>query len=223
MVDQRMVAGHLNAVQDVDKKDLHKVISVSCLDDNVLEIVSRSQINGVHDKIAGAILAALIIIKVSDLAGDAVGRAQPLATPAYLVEGEATTPAAKTQAKSAPTPSAIAAIGPLLAAANAESGKSVARKCTTCHSLKKGGKDKVGPALWGIVGAKKAGRSYQYSSVLKGLGGIWDYAALNAFLANPKAYAPRSKMSFAGVKRDADRAALILYLRSLSDSPFPLP
>jgi cytochrome c len=180
------------------------------------------------NRIVGAILAALIVVKVSDLAGGAMGRPQPLAKPAFLVKGEGGAPDAKTEAKAqtdkpAAKPGSGADIGPLLAAASAESGKSVARKCTTCHSLKKGGKDKVGPALWGIVGAKKAGRSYKYSSVLKGLGGIWDYAALNAFLANPKAYAPRSKMSFAGVKRDADRAALILYLRSLSDSPFPLP
>ncbi|MEE8222853.1 MAG: cytochrome c family protein [Alphaproteobacteria bacterium] len=175
------------------------------------------------NRIAGAILTALIIIKVSDLAGDAVGQAQPLAKAAYLVEGEAATPAAKTQAKSAATPGAIAAIGPLLAAASAESGKSVARKCATCHSLKKGGKRKVGPALWGVVGAKKASRSFRYSSALKGLGGVWDYAALNAFLASPKAFAPGNKMTFTGVKRDSDRAALILYLRSLADSPLPLP
>ena len=176
------------------------------------------------NRIAGAILTALIIIKVSDLAGDAVGQAQPLAKAAYLVEGAAATPDAKAKAKAqADKPAAVTPIGPLLAAASAESGKSVARRCTTCHSLKKGGKRKIGPALWGVVGAKKASRSFRYSSALKGLGGVWDYAALNAFLASPKAFAPGNRMAFAGVKRDADRAALILYLRSLADSPLPLP
>lgn len=180
------------------------------------------------NKIAGAILMALIIIKVADLAGDAVGQAQPLAKPAYLVAA-ATAPDANTEAKAATDkpgaagPGSGAAMGPLLAAASAESGKSLARKCTTCHSLKKDGKNKVGPALWGVVGAQKAGRSFRYSSALKGLGGVWDYAALNAFLASPKAFAPGNKMPFAGIKRAADRAALILYLRSLSDSPLPLP
>jgi cytochrome c len=112
----------------------------------------------------------------------------------------------------------------LLAAASAKSGKSMARKCAICHSLKKGGKARVGPALWGIVGTKKAAGSFRYSGALKGLGGVWDYAALNMFLANPKAFAPGNKMSsFAGIKKDTDRAALILYLRSLSDSPVPLP
>ncbi|TDI67553.1 MAG: cytochrome c family protein [Alphaproteobacteria bacterium] len=180
------------------------------------------------NKIAGAILMALIIIKVADLAGDAVGQAQPLAKPAYLAAAAAA-PGAKTEAKAAADkpgaagPGSGAAMGPLLAAASAESGKSLARKCTTCHSLKKDGKNKVGPALWGVVGAQKAGRSFRYSSALKGLGGVWDYAALNAFLASPKAFAPGNKMPFAGIKRAADRAALILYLRSLSDSPLPLP
>ena len=171
------------------------------------------------NKIAGAILTALIILKVGDLAGDAFGQAQPLAKPAYLV-GATAAPAAKTEAEVA---SRSTASGPLRAAASAEKGKSVSRKCTTCHSLKKGGKHKVGPALWGIVGAKKAAKSFRYSGALKGLGGVWDYAALDAFLASPKGFAPGNKMPFAGIKRDADRAALILYLRSLSDSPLPLP
>jgi cytochrome c len=179
------------------------------------------------NKIVGAILMALIIIKVSDLAGDAMGRPQPLAKPAYLVEGTATAPDAKIQANAKtakPAAAKPAAIGPLLAAASAKTGKSVARKCATCHSLKKGGKTKVGPALWGVVGTKKAAGSFRYSNVLKGLGGVWDYAALNMFLADPKAFAPGNKMSsFAGIKKDGDRAALILYLRSLSDSPVPLP
>ena len=178
------------------------------------------------NKIVGAILTALIIIKVADLAGDAMGRPQPLAKPAYLVEGAATATQAKAETgkPTAAKPGPGAAIGPLLAAASAKRGKSVARKCTTCHSVKKGGKAKVGPALWGVVGAKKAAGSFQYSGALKGLGGVWDYAALNVFLANPKAFAPGNKMaSFAGIKKDTDRAALILYLRSLSDSPVPLP
>ena len=172
------------------------------------------------NKIVGAILTALIIIWASDLVGGAMGRAHPLAKPAYLVGGQAAAPAAKTEAKAAAKP---AAIGTLLAAASAEKGKSVARKCTICHSVKKGGKHKVGPALWGIVGTKKAAATFKYSSALKGLGGVWDYAALDAFLANPKGFVPGNKMPFAGIKRGTDRAALILYLRNQSDSPPPLP
>jgi len=180
------------------------------------------------NRIVGAILTALIIVKVSDLAGGALGQAKPLAKPAYLVERATAAPQdTKTAGTNKPVvakPSLGTAIGQLLAAANAESGKMVARKCTICHNLKKGGKAKVGPALWGIVGAKKAAGSFKYSGALKGLGGVWDYTALNTFLTIPKAFAPGNKMSsFAGIKKDTDRASLILYLRSLSDSPIPLP
>lgn len=177
-------------------------------------------------KVVGAVLAALIIVKVSDLAGSAMGRPHPLAKPAYVVGGAAAEPDTKTDsgkpAEEKPAPAA--AIGALLAAAKAENGKSVARKCTVCHSIDKGGKAKVGPPLWGVVGSKKATGSFAFSDALKSLGGVWDYAALNKFLADPKGFAPGTKMAaFGGIKKDSERAALILYLRSLSDNPPPLP
>ena len=207
------------------------------------------------NKIIGAVLLVLIVIKVADLVADAGGVPKPLAKPAYVLGGEAPAtaesrpeakPGTKTEAKADPQPqpepaatppkaetaetkakaqpkAQVAAIGPLLAAASADKGKSVARKCAICHDLKKGGKNKVGPALWGVVGANKAGRSFRYSKALKALGGSWDYAALDGFLANPKTFVPGNKMTFPGIKTDGDRAALILYLRSLSDSPIPLP
>ncbi len=184
------------------------------------------------NKIIGAVLLVLIVVKVADLAAGAGGPPKPMAKPAFVLGGEAPgTPEAKAEGKAevpetkttAKPKSQVAAIGPLLAAASAAKGKSMARKCATCHDLKKGGKNKVGPALWGIVGAKKARRSFRYSKALKAAGGDWDYAALNGFLKNPKAYLPGNRMTFSGIKRDGDRAALILYLRSLSDSPLPLP
>lgn len=172
-------------------------------------------------KIFGAVLAALIIVKVSDLVGGAMGRPHPLAKPAYLVAGAPAAPeASKPKAKK---PAALPAIGPLLASASVERGKSVAHKCKVCHNLNKGGKIKVGPPLWGVVGAKKARQSFPYSDALKSLGGVWDYAALNHFLVNPRGFAPGTKMTFSGIKNDSDRAAVILYLRSLSDNPPPLP
>lgn len=178
------------------------------------------------NRIAGAVLFTLTVIKVADIAGDATGHVTPLAKPAYVIGGDAQAggeakPEGDTQtAKAAEGP---APIGPLLASASADKGKSVARKCATCHDFSKGGKDKLGPALWGIVGSKVGEGSFRYSDALKKLGGNWDYSALNKFLANPKGYAPGNKMAFAGIKNDGDRAALILYLRSLSDSPVPLP
>ncbi len=188
------------------------------------------------NKIIGAVLLVLIVVKVADLAAGAGGAPKPMAKPAFVLGGEAATkpeatPEAKAEGKAAvpetrttaKPKSQVAAIGPLLAAASTDKGKSMARRCSTCHDLKKGGKNKVGPALWGIVGAKKARRSFRYSKALKAAGSDWDYAALDGFLKNPKAYLPGNRMTFSGIKRDGDRAALILYLRSLSDSPLPLP
>jgi cytochrome c len=198
------------------------------------------------NKFIGAILLVLIVIKVADLVADAGGAPEPMAKPAYVLGGTApaepeakakpaSKPGTKSETKSGtkPAPAAkpteskpkmqTAGIGALLAAASPDKGKAVARKCTICHSVKKGGKNKVGPALWGVVGAKKARGTFRFSKALKALGGNWDYAALDGFLKSPRAFVPGNKMTFPGIKGDGDRAALILYLRSLSDSPIALP
>ena len=145
-----------------------------------------------------------------------------------------TGPAPSAPAPSAPAPSAPATatgapsadgtVLALLAAADAGDGKKAFRKCKACHTADKGGAHKVGPNLWDVVGRAKAGaQGYRFSGVLAGLGGAWSFADLDAFLAKPKAFAPGTKMSFSGVKKAAERAAVIAYLRSLSDSPKPLP
>jgi cytochrome c len=113
----------------------------------------------------------------------------------------------------------------LLAAADPAQGQTVAKKCAACHNFEKGGPNKVGPNLWDIVGAKHAHKGdYSYSDAIKGMADKeWSYAELDAFLTAPKAYAPGTKMTFPGIKKPEDRAAVIAYLRSLSDSPKPLP
>ena len=112
----------------------------------------------------------------------------------------------------------------LLATADAAAGAKVFKKCASCHSTDNGGKNKVGPNLWNIVGGAKASVSgFSYSGVLSGLGGSWSYAELDAFLASPKEYAPGTKMSFKGISKPAKRAALIAFLRGQSDSPLALP
>ena len=86
------------------------------------------------------------------------------------------------------------------------------------------GPNKVGPNLWGIVGDKIAARGgFNYSSALEGLGGEWGYDELDAFLTKPKTFAPGTKMTFAGLKKPADRANILAFLRMLSESPVPLP
>jgi cytochrome c len=124
------------------------------------------------------------------------------------------------QTASAPT----ASIADLLKTADPAAGKQVAKKCTACHSFDKGGPNKVGPNLWDIVGAKQAhAPDFSYTDAIKNLGGQWTYEELDKYLTSPKTYAPGTKMSFAGVKKAEDRAALIAYLRTLSDTPKPLP
>lgn len=108
-----------------------------------------------------------------------------------------------------------------------ESGKRVFNKCAVCHTPGKGGKNKVGPNLWGILNAKVANvNGFAYSSAMKKRGddGLkWTYEELYRYLYAPKKHVPGTKMAFAGLKKDEDRVNLIEYLRTLSDRPLPLP
>jgi len=111
----------------------------------------------------------------------------------------------------------------MIATADVERGKSVAKSCAACHSFDNGGKNGVGPNLYGIVHRKKdSHEGYAYSGALEEHGGtVWDYAELNKFLWKPKAYAPKTKMSYAGLKKPEDRAAVIAYLRSYDNASLP--
>lgn len=112
----------------------------------------------------------------------------------------------------------------LLRTASADDGAKVFGKCKACHGVEKGGPNKVGPNLWNIVGGPKGqAEGFAYSGTLAGMGGSWDYDDLNEFLLNPKGYVAGTKMSFAGLKKAGDRAAVIVYLRENTDSPPPLP
>ena len=125
------------------------------------------------------------------------------------------------------TDDALEPIEPLLASADLEAGQKVAKKCLQCHTFEKGGKNKVGPNLWNVVGASYAQvEGFSYSAAAKDgkdQGKKWDYNALNEFLYKPKKFLKGTKMSFIGLKKSKDRVNLIAYLRSLSDSPEALP
>ncbi len=152
-----------------------------------------------------------------------VEKAEP-ATPAVAEKTAEPVVAAATPEAAVEKAEPVSPLAALLARADPERGKKVAKKCVACHTVNRGGKKKLGPNLWGVVGAKQAAREgFKYSRALAGLGGAWSYADLDAFLASPKTYAPGTRMGFPGVKKPADRAALIAYLRTLADTPPPLP
>ena len=108
--------------------------------------------------------------------------------------------------------------------ADATKGEQVFKKCAACHNADKGGPNALGPNLWGTMG-KPHGHvaGFAYSDALKGKPGVWDFASMSEWLANPKKYAPGTKMTFAGLSNPEDRANIIAFLNARSDSPLPLP
>ena len=117
-------------------------------------------------------------------------------------------------------PAGAADLQARLAAADAGRGEKVFRKCAACHTVEKGGRKKIGPNLWGIVGAPAGAREgFRYSRAMAAFGGRWTPERLDAYLEKPRALVKGGSMSFAGLKRASDRADVIAYLNGLSDSP----
>jgi len=177
----------------------------------------------IYEKTGFGFLAAAWLVWAVDFASDLLVQTAPLEKAVFKVVKAEKAPAAD----SAGGPAAGAAGGgalTMLAAADTAAGQKVFKKCKACHSTDKGGKNRVGPNLWDTIGkAKATGDGFKYSAALKGLGGNWSYQDLDAFLISPKAFAKGTKMSFKGLGKAKDRAAIIVYLRSLSDQPKPLP
>ena len=174
------------------------------------------------NKFAAAILLAGIIAMVSSFIAEEIVKPKPAAQPGYAI-AVAEKPAA---GGAAAAPAAVLEpIGPLLAKANAAEGANVAKQCAACHTFDKGGPNRVGPNLYGVLGSAHAHvEGFAFSKVMEGMHDKkWDYEALNTFLANPKAYAPGTKMTFAGLRKAEQRADVIAFLRSKADSPLPLP
>ena len=111
----------------------------------------------------------------------------------------------------------------LFASTSAAEGAKVFKKCAACHSITEGGGNKIGPALWGVLG-RSAGSipDYKYSKAMAAHGKNWSFEEMNGFLIKPKDWIKGTKMSFAGLKNAKDRAAVILYMNENSDNPLPL-
>ena len=168
------------------------------------------------NKIAGAILTTALVAMVIGIIGDALVYPRKHKSAEIVIAAKAPS--------LAPTEEEILPIGPMMASANLAAGKKVANKCKSCHDLTKAKKNKIGPPLWDVVMAGKGGTSgHKYSKAMGSMGGQWSYNDLNAFIASPKKFLKGTKMTFAGVRSAKDRANLILFLRSLSDAPKPLP
>jgi cytochrome c len=172
------------------------------------------------NKLAASLLVALIVAMVTGLIAEQLVHPKHLEAAAYPIAGGEATPAAATEAlpeKPAPIPAE------LWAKADPAKGADVAKKCAVCHNFDKGGPDKVGPNLYGVLNGPRAHEaSFQYSDAMKKLGGTWAPQEVAAFIFNPKAYLPGTKMGFAGLPKPEDRADVIAYLNKQSDSPVDL-
>lgn len=171
------------------------------------------------NKVFGAILFAGFIATLAGFASKILLHPQELTENVLIVDIPEDTGAAG----GAAAPSGPTDIMPLLASADITKGQKLSAKCASCHTFDKGGANKIGPNLWGIVNAKQAVRDFAYSKALEAVGDKWDYDNLNHFLYKPKDYVKGTKMTYAGLKKDQERADLIAWLRTLDSNPAPLP
>jgi cytochrome c len=173
------------------------------------------------NKIAAAVLVtALLFIGIKEI-GNFVYKVDKPKKSAYKIEGVADT--TKTTNEKVKIEEKLASIKPLLASASIESGAKVFKKCAACHSIDKGGANKIGPALWGVVNRKIGGvQGFKYSTAMAKYGKNWSFEELNGFLHKPMKYIKGTKMGFIGLKKDKDRANVIAYMNSKSDTPVPV-
>jgi cytochrome c len=170
------------------------------------------------NKILGAVLAICIFVLVTSFAAQAVFSPKLPEKPGFeIAVKEETHGGGEAAAPSEP-------IEKLLQTASVEKGAAAAKKCAACHTFEKGGPNRVGPNLFGIVERPRASEpGFNYSAAMKGKGGKWTYDDLNKFIANPKGFVPGTAMGFAGIPKDSERADVIDYLHTLADNPVPLP
>ena len=173
------------------------------------------------NKILGAVLGVLTFVVALGIVSELIFDQEAPEKPGFAVEVAAAPEAGKPAVVEQDPP-----VESLLASADPAKGESVFKNCAACHTADKGGKNGTGPNLYGVVGGPKTHKDdFTYSAAMKEAAGKgpWTYQALYEYLKSPKAYIPGNTMAFAGLRKPKERADLIAYLRSKSDSPVPLP
>mgnify|MGYP000961341270 FL=1 len=170
--------------------------------------------------IAAILMVALLVIGLGKIA-DSVFHVNKPKNPGYQVEVENQLTSGISEAPEKVEKIDIAAI---MALGDVANGEKIFKKCAACHSINKGGKNKIGPALYNVVGRTVGGiNDYKYSKALASYGKEWTFEELNGFLLKPASYIKGTKMSYAGLRKEKDRASVIKYLNQNSDSLKPLP
>ena len=171
--------------------------------------------------IAAVLMVALLVIGIGKLS-NVIFHVEKPETPGYSVEVEqSTTVSSEPITQPAEDKIDIAA---LIAMGDVVAGEKVFKKCAACHSIVKGGKNNIGPALYNVVGRDVgAVGDYKYSKALAAYGNAWTFEELNGYLLKPAKWIKGTKMAFAGLRKEKDRASVILYLNQNSDNPLPLP
>ena len=171
--------------------------------------------------IAAILMVALLIIGIGKLS-NVIFYVEKPETPGYSIEVEQAT-VVSSETSTQPTEDKID-IAALIAMGDLATGEKVFKKCAACHSIVKGGKNNIGPALYNVVGRKTgAVTDYKYSKALASFEKEWTFEELNGYLTKPAKWIKGTKMAFAGLRKEKDRASVIKYLNQNSDSPVPLP
>ena len=174
------------------------------------------------NKIIVSIVFALILILGINKITDVIFYVEKPEKSAYQVES-ITTVASNTTTETSSASSDSENIMALFASTSAAEGAKVFKKCAACHSINEGGSNKIGPALWGVLGRSVGSvPDYKYSKAMAAYGKNWSFEEMNGFLLKPKEWIKGTKMSFAGLKKAEDRAAVILYMNENTNSPLQL-